>query len=84
MCLGALHLLNSTGTWLFTELSGFNYIIVKMIVGVAVGIIVNYPGQKLWVFRKVSDAGADVASGAWQGDDTFSDEQPISNKELNE
>lgn len=85
LCVWALSiLLNSTGTWLFTELSGFNYIIVKMIVGVAVGIIVNYPGQKLWVFRKVSDARADGAGGSWLGDDTFSDEQPISNKEINE
>ena len=85
LCVWALSiLLNTFGTWLFTELSGLNYILVKMIVGVTVGVIVNYPGQKLWVFKRATDTRADVAGGAWLGDDTFSDEQPISKKEINE
>ena len=46
-------LLNTSGTWFFTELSGVNFIIIKAIVAVVVAILWNYQMQRIFVFRNL-------------------------------
>lgn len=46
-------LLNTLGTWFFTELSGVNFIIIKDIVAVIVAILWNYQMQRIFVFRNL-------------------------------
>lgn len=44
--------LNTFGTYALTEISGTNYIIVKALVAVVVGLFWNYQMQRLFVFKK--------------------------------
>ena len=46
-------LLNTSGTWFFTELSGVNFIIIKAIVAITVAILWNYQMQRIFVFRNL-------------------------------
>ena len=46
-------LLNTSGTWFFTKLSGVNFIIIKDIVAVVVAILWNYQMQRIFVFRNL-------------------------------
>ena len=46
-------LLNTSGTWFFTELSGVNFIIIKAIVAIIVAILWNYQMQRIFVFRNL-------------------------------
>lgn len=46
-------LLNTSGTWFFTELSGVNFIIIKAIVALIVAILWNYQMQRIFVFRNL-------------------------------
>lgn len=46
-------LLNTSGTWFFTELSGVNFIIIKAIVAIIVVILWNYQMQRIFVFRNL-------------------------------
>lgn len=46
-------LLNTSGTWFFTELSGINFIIIKAIVALIVAILWNYQMQRIFVFRNL-------------------------------
>lgn len=45
-------ILNASGMWLLTSLAGFNYILSKLIISLAVGIGFNYPLQKRYVFKR--------------------------------
>ncbi|HEY9550737.1 MAG TPA: GtrA family protein [Prevotella sp.] len=45
-------LLNTLGTFVLTELSGLNFILVKAAVSVSVAITWNYQMQRLFVFKK--------------------------------
>ena len=46
-------LLNTSGTWFFTELSGVNFIIIKAIVAIIVAILWNNQMQRIFVFRNL-------------------------------
>lgn len=44
--------LNTLGTYLFTELSGVHFIIIKAIVAICVAILWNYQLQRRWVYKQ--------------------------------
>lgn len=46
-------LFNTAGTWLFTVLSGMNFIIVKAVVAIIVAILWNFQMQRVFVFRNL-------------------------------
>lgn len=50
---GVSILLNTVGTWFFTELSGLYFIIIKAAVAVAVAVFWNYQMQRTFVFRNL-------------------------------
>ncbi|MBF1082078.1 MAG: hypothetical protein HXL34_06460, partial [Prevotellaceae bacterium] len=43
----------TAGTWLFTVLSGMNFIIVKAVVAIFVAILWNFQMQRVFVFRNL-------------------------------
>ena len=43
--------LNTTGTYLLTELTGINYIISKIVVACLVATLWNYQMQRVYVFQ---------------------------------
>lgn len=45
-------LINTLGTWFFTEITGINFIIIKALVAICVAILWNYQMQRLFVFKK--------------------------------
>ena len=47
-------MLNTLGTLVLTELTGFSFIIVKAIIAVIVAVVWNYQMQRLFVFKKRS------------------------------
>ena len=47
-------MLNTLGTLVLTELTGFSFIIVKAIIAVIVAVVWNYQMQRLFVFKNRS------------------------------